>query len=218
VDRATWSADGAAAVISSGGRLQLLSNLREEPLAGPAVELPGPVSALALDASAGCAVAGVSSASQGGLYLACPDAPLRLLAAMGEPAAVVLARGGRNLLAAERRGSRLLEIQDFRDAATVMPFADMPGETWDPVGLAIGGDQRLLFVAHRSEMRVDTFDLETRALVAQLGVDWEPTLAEPLAVRSVFLLKSTGGEGEPLLVLDAGREPAVYFVPAGRAE
>jgi len=217
-DRAAWSADGAAAVISSQGRLQVLRNLREEPLAGAAVELPGRVSALALEASGGCAVAGVKSAAQGGLYLACPDAPVRLLAAMGEPAAVVLARGGRHLLAAERAGSRLLEIQNFREAATVMPFAEMPGTSWDPVGLAIGSDHRLLFVAHRSEKRVDTFDLETRTLVGQMGVDWEPMLAEPLAVKSVFLLKSTGGEGEPLLVLDAGRESAVYFVPAGRAE
>ena len=218
-ERAAWSADGSAAVISSAGdgRLQFLRDLLAGPVAGPLVDLPGAVSALALEASGDCAVAGVKAGEEGGLYLACPDAPARLLAAMSEPAAVVLSRGGRDLFAVSRSGL-ILEIQDFGEAAAVMPFAEMPASGWDPVGLAVSADQRLLFVAHRSEKRVDTFDVESRALAGQIGVEWEPSLLEPLAVKSVFLLRSASGPGEPLLVLEAGREPAVYFVPAGRGE
>jgi hypothetical protein len=217
-ERVAWSSDGAAAALSTPeGGLRILRYLLDGPVAASAVDLPGPVAALALEGSGECAAAAVTAAGEGGLYLACPGAPARLLAAISEPAAVVLARGGRDLFAADRAG-RILEIMDFRGAARVMPFAEMPGSAWDPVGLAVSADQRLLFVAHRAQRRVDAFDLESRTLAAQIGVEGEPALLEPLAVRSVFLLRSAGDAGEPLLVLDAGREPAVFFVPAGRGE
>ena len=217
-ERVAWSPDGSAAVVSApGGGLRFLRSLLESPTAAPTVELPGSVAALALESTGECAVAAVRAEGQSGVYLACPGAPARLLATMSEPAAVALARGDRDLFAADRAGG-ILEIQDYREAARVMPFAEMPGAGWDPVGLAVSADQRLLWVAHRSEKRVDSFGLETRALAGQIGVPGEPTLLEPLAVRSVFLLRSAGGAGEPLLVLEAGGQPAVYFVPAGRGE
>jgi len=216
-ERVAWNSDGSAAAISAGeGGLRILRGLLENPAVSSAVELPGPVTALALETSGECAVAAVKAAGEGGLYLACPGAPARLLAALNEPAAVVLARRGRDLFAADRAG-RILEIQDYREVARVMPFAEMPASGWDPVGLAVSADKRL-FVAHRSERRVDGFDLESRALVAQIAVEGEPAMLEPLAIRSVFLLRSAGRAGEPLLVLEAGPEPAVYFVPAGRGE
>jgi len=217
-ERAAWSADGSGAVIYSGaeGRLQFLRNLLENPVAGAAVEAPGPV--VALVASGECAVAGVGSERGGGVYLVCPDAPARLLAAVAQPAALALANGGRDLFVADRATGRILEIRGFRDEATVMAFAEDSTGNSDPVGLAVSADQRRLFVADRAAKRVDTYDLESRALLGQIAVEWEPALLEPLALRSVFLLKSSGSGQEPLLVLDAGREPAVYFVPAGRGE
>ncbi len=219
-DRAAWNADGSLAVVYAReeGRVQFLRNLADDPVAGPAVELPGRISALALESASGCAVAGVEAPRDGGLYLVCPEAPVRQLAAMAEPAAIALAGGGRDLFVAERATGRILEIRDFRDEAAVMVFAASPGEGWDPVGLAVSADQRRLFVADRAGQRVDAYEVATRTLLAQIAVDGEPSLLEPLSVKSVFLLRSAGGGGEPLLVLDAGREPAVYFVPAGRGE
>ena len=215
-EKAAWSPDASAAVVASGGGLRFFRNLPEGPVASATAELPGPVTALALEASGECAVVTVKAEAAGGVYLACPDTPARLLAA-GDPSALALARGGRDLFVADRSG-RILEIQDFRDAARVMPFAEMPGPGWDPVGLAVSPDQRYLWVAHGSEKRVDGFELESRALTGQLGVEGEPSMLEPLAIKSVFLLRSTGRAGEPLLVLEAGGQPAVYFVPAGRGE
>jgi hypothetical protein len=218
-DRTAWSQDGNTAAVSTGagGGLRFFRNLLGGPEAVSGADLPGPVTALALEASGECAVAAVKAEAEGGVYLACPGATARLLAAVGDPAALVLARGGRDLFVADRTG-RILEIQDFREAARVMPFAEMPGSGWDPVGLAVSADQRFLWVAHRSERRLDSFDLDSRALAGQIGVEGEPVMLEPLAVKSVFLLRSVGSAGEPLLVLEAGAQPAVYFVPAGRGE
>lgn len=218
IDRVAWAADGSAAALysSAGSRLLFVRNLGESPAAAGAVDLPGRVAALALGASGECAVAGVEADRESGLYLACLDAPLRLLAATAPPAAIALA--GSDLYVAEGATGRILQIRNYQEEATLMPFADNPGEAWDPVGLAVSADQRRLFVANRADRRVDAYDLESRALLGQFATEWEPSLLEPLALRSVFLLKSAGSADEPLLVLDAGREPAVYFVPAGRGE
>lgn len=216
-ERAAWSPDGTAAVVSTAeGGLRFFRDLLGSPVASATVAVPGRVQALAVGAAGDCAVAAVKGEERGGLYLACPGASAQLLTP-GDHTAMALARGGRDLFVADRSG-RILEIQDFREAARVLPFAEMPGPGWDPVGLAVSPDQRYLWVAHRSEPRVDSFDLESRALAGQVAVEGEPAMLEPLAIKSVFLLRSTGKAGEPLLVLEAGVEPAVYFVPAGRGE
>lgn len=218
-ERAAWNADGsAAAIYSTRQGLQLLRSLGDTPAAGPAVELPGRVTALALEASGTCAVAGVEAERDGGLYLVCADAAPKLLVGLARPAALALAPNKDALFVADRGSGEILEVRNFRGEAAVMPFAADTAGSWDPVGVAVSSDGAFLYVAHRSEKRVDAYEVASRTLVSRIAVDWEPTLLEPLAVKSVFLLKSPGGVDEPLLVLEAGREPAVYFVPTRRGQ
>jgi hypothetical protein len=219
-ERAAWSADGsAAAIYSSRQGLQLLRSLGDTPAAGPAVELAGRVTALAVEASGACAVAGVEAERDGGIYLVCADAAPKLLVGLAHPAALALAPNNNDALFVADRGSgQILEVRNFRGEAAVMPFAADASGSWDPVGAAVSGDGAFLYVAHRSAKRVDAYEVASRTLASRIAIEWEPTLLEPLAVKSVFLLKSPGGRDEPLLVLEAGRELAVYFVPSGRGQ
>jgi hypothetical protein len=214
--RIAWSADATAAVIASSteGRIQFI----RAAAAGPAVDLPGRVSALAMGPSGDYAVVGVEAEAGGGLYLVGTEGEPRLLAAVGQAAAIALAANERDLFVADATSRQVLEIANFRQEAARMVFADEGSGISDPVGLALSRDGRLLLLANKSQRTLNAYVLATRSLWSQIELDFEPSFLEPLSRNSLFLLKAGGEASEPLLVLDASREPAVYFVPAGRGE
>ena len=218
--RIAWSADASVAVLSSSveSRIQFVRNLGEGPVAGPPIDLPGRVSALALDRAGERALVGIEAEQEGGLYLVSPDGSPRLLAPLGRPAAIALAANDRDLFVADRASRQIWELRNFREEATPLLFADDGGGVTDAVGLALSRDGRLLFVASQSGKTLDAYALESRSLSSRSALDYEPSLLEPLSGRVLFLLKSRGSGNEPLLVLDTSREPTVYFVPVGRGE
>jgi hypothetical protein len=218
-ERVAWSGDASVAVLSSSeSRLQFLRSLGEGPVAGPPIDLPGRVSALALDRAGGCSLVGVEADQGGGLYLVSPEGPPRLLMPLGRPSAIAVAGNDRDLFVADRANRQIWELRDFREAATPLLFADDGGGMTDAVGLALSRDGKVLFVANQSAKTLDVYTLETRSLASRSSLDYEPSLLEPLSGPVLFLLKSVGNNNEPLLVLDTSREPTVYFVPVGRGE
>ncbi len=218
-ERVAWSGDASVAALSSSeSQLQFLRSLSEGPVAGPRIDLPGHVSALALDRAGNYALVGIEGDQGGGLYLVSSEGSLRLLMPLGRPSGIAMAGNDRDVFVADRASSQIWELQSFREAPTPLLFADEGSGLTDAVGLALSRDEKLLFVASQSAKTLDAYALETRSLASRSSLDYEPSLLEPLSGPALFLLKSVGQDNEPLLVLDTSREPTVYFVPVGRGE
>jgi len=214
-DLAAWSRDASVAVLysSAGRRLQVIAAPAGEPVARAPVELPelqGRVTALALDCSGEHVLVGVES---DGVHLLSPGTPPALLAPLKGPVALTLAHGERTLFVADRASRQVFEIRDFAAAPKLLVVADAS----DPVGLGLSRDEMSLFVASGSERSLDIYDLSTRSLAARIALDAEPSRLNLLSASALYLLNSVQG-GDPLLVLDASREPGVFFVPVGRGE
>ena len=90
-----------------------------------------------------------------------------------------------------------------------------PARTWIllPVGLQLSGKR--LFVASAGSRTLDVFDLDSRAAAGRIDLDFTPATLAAFGDKPLWLMNAGDGE-EPLYVLEGGREPAVYFVPAGR--
>ncbi len=218
---AAWSRDGSAAAVYSpaSNSVQVIADLRAAPAAGPPIEVAGVegrVCALALEGSQRV-VAGIESEAAGGVYLLGESGP-KLLARASRPAALAVAANGRDLLLADSAGRQILEIQDFAGESKPVVVADEAAGVSDPVGLAVSADGKTLFTVSGEGKSVDVYDLTARMLSARIGLDTEPSILQALPAGSLYLLNSFGDGGDPLMVFDPNRAPAVYFVPVGRGE
>jgi hypothetical protein len=222
VDRIAWSLDGSGAAVysSASGRAQFLRTLGQAPAAGDVQDLaglPGTVSALAVDAAGQRLLVGVAAEEGGGVYLVASGEGARRIAEAARPSSLVLARGGSDLFFADRERSQIWEVRNFATEAAVMLFADSLPE---PVAVQLSADHRRLLAAGAESRALAVFDIETRAAVAQIALDFTPTALEPFGEKSLWRLNAAGQEGDPLYVLadTAGQDPSVYFVPAGREQ
>jgi len=212
LDRAAWNADSTAAVVASStaGRVQRWSHLDATPAASDPTVLDGPILALAIDAAGENIVAGVDG---NGVYFVAGGA-VRQLSRLDKPAAIALAAG--DLFTANRTTNEVLVIHDFANGGDATIFANEAMGVTDPVGLALSADQRSLIVAGGSAKRLTVFDLAGASAPGQVDLDFQPSRAERLSDKSLYLLND--GVKDPLQVLDAGPSMSVYFVPAGTTE
>ena len=243
-DRIAWNRTSTAAAVCSGGRLRLWRDLDETPPAtvepdsnpraasrrlrsgakltpratdlGDLSALGGRVTVLAVDA-AGAVLAGVEDAEAGGLYRLSSEGEPVLLARMTSPGGIVFANADSGLFVTDRGRQEILEIRDFRDGADVVLFANRNRGVCDPVAVALSRDGKTLLVASGSGRNLTRYDVQSRSLIDQIDLDFEPSRLAPLPGGSLYLLNSRGGRDEVLRVLEEGPNPAVYFGPAASA-
>lgn len=211
--KAAWSTDSDSVVVywREAGRLMVWDDLREEPRATELEPLEG-VSALAI-ASEGAPV--VVGAAAGVYSVEAGEAP-RLLVPVVVAGAISFARGGSDLFIADLAGKQVVEIVDFRGAATVVPLAGPDGGLSEPVGLAVSADGRRLFVADKAEQCIRVIDLESRAPLSRISLEFTPEQLDPLPGGAIFMLKSGAAGGDPFQVFADTPEPAVFFIPAAQ--
>ena len=212
--RIAWAADGFSAAVYApvSGRVQMLRKLNATPVADEAVDLSalaGTVTALA------CAgdgiVAGVADEAAGGVYFVKAGVAARLLAGAARPSGITVA--GSDLFFADQDRGQVWQVAGFAGDATPMLFAEGLAS---PVGVQVAGNR--LFVANAGDSTLEIFDRNARASAGRLALDAAPAMLEAFGNRTVWLLNTAGATADPLYVLDAGNNPAVYFVPAGREE
>lgn len=243
-ERVAWNAESTAAAVYSSGttRLRVWTNLggsptearSEEPSPraserrirpgtegmpaltdlGELAGLGGEVSALSLDAQ-GAVLVGVAGETSGGLYLVSRDREPALLARMVQPSDITLLEDGRDLLVADRWRPEILKIGNYHGEADVSLFAAAGHGVNDPVALAISGEKNAVVVASGTGRQLSWFDLRSGALTASVALDFEPSRLAVSGAEAVYVLNVRSAQAETLHVLAGGREPAVYFVPAG---
>jgi hypothetical protein len=205
-ERAAWAEDGSVALIynSASGTVQRVRGFNDLPLADDPIPL-GDASALAVDRN-GRIVAGTSD----GVFLVDPSGLRPLLPGLR---AISLAVAGTNLLVAAGNGE-IWRIRDYAGEAS----AELLAAVEDPVGVALSQDQKYLLVAGRAERAVLIYELAARAVAARLVADAEPTTLARLGDADLWLVRTSSGPSDPLLVLKISPEPAIWFVPAGKGE
>ncbi|MEX2263166.1 MAG: hypothetical protein WD696_14515 [Bryobacteraceae bacterium] len=211
INRAAWSAGSNGAAVFTAGNLQIVRISGETASADAPIEASfGDITALALDAEAKHILAGAAD----GIYLLSAGAPARRIAGVGSPSALLATPYG--LLAADRAGNKIWEVVDIAGAAPLLLYADETAGIASPSGLGLSADGRRLFVSNSESKTVDILDFATHLPAGRVALDVSPTEFSPLT-KSLALVNSGPGDGEPLFVFDAAN-PAVYFVPAGREQ
>jgi hypothetical protein len=214
VGRIAWAADGLSAAVyaPASGRVQMLRKLNAAPEADEAVDLSGVAGTVtSLACAGGGIVAGLADEAAGGVYFVKAGTAPRLLAAAARPSGIAVA--GSDLFFADQDRGQVWQVAGFAGDATPMLFAEGLAS---PVGVQVAGNR--LFAANAGDSTLEIFDRNARASAGRLALDASPAMLETCGNRAVLLLNAAGAAGEPLYVLDAGENPAVYFVPAGREE
>jgi hypothetical protein len=216
VDRIAWSQDGlGAAVYSAGSRqAQILRSLNGS-------QMPGVESGLDLSSAEGAVSALLFDgkrllAAAGGVYVS-DQSGLKLLMQTGNPVALALGTGNRDLFVADRDSNQIWMIRDYAGDATPMLFSDERAGLSAPVGLRVAGNGRYLLIANSGNRSVDAVEIATRSGLKHIDLNFEPSRMDGVGLGALALLNSGGG-GEPLYLIDSGEDLAVYFVPARSEE
>ena len=201
-DKLFWSSDSTAAGLysSKSGAVQTWQNGRLQ----ESGSISGNVLALAVD-GAGRVYAGVEG---DGVYVLVEGAPARLLSRAQRPSAIAIAKN--DLFFADRSRGEILRIQNYPEAAGAVVFASGVA---DPSGLALSGDESIVFVASAQDKTVTGYRVDTGAAAFELFLDFDPSGLSRIS-DSIFRLNEDS-EGTPLQVLSTTNTPGTYFVPAG---
>lgn len=220
-DRVLLNADASAAALlsSDARRLQLVRGLPGSPSAGPPLDLssiPGTITALAVDRAATNILIAATDGGQGALYLAAADPQFRprLIANFGSPTALALLHGDQDAVVADAAVNRLTLLRNFAGTPEAFLLAGERDGVAGPAGLQVSPDGRKLYIANGGSRTLDVWNFDGQSIEASFPLDAEPTRLAPLQAPSTFVLNEAGEN--PLLLLDAADNLAVYFVPAGR--
>ncbi len=207
IDRAAWSGSSAAIYSASGQRVEIWRGLGDTSEQVTAADLPDSCRVVALAAGNGAAAV----ASEDGAVYVIRDGSSRLAARVTRPGGIAIS--GNDLFVTDRDRNEVLRIANYTEASDAVLFANEARGVTDPVAVAVARGR--VFVASGSGRNIIIYDAASGAQTGRLDVDFEPSRVDAL-YGSLFVLNAGGSE--PLQVLDAGESPAVYFVPARRAE
>jgi hypothetical protein len=209
VDRLVWSPDGTVAAVYStqAARAQVIRDVRTIPAAGPAIDIAGAVTSLAVN-SEGDLLAGM----EGGVYLMSAGSAPRLIVASGRPASVSIQ--GSDLYIADSTAGTIVLVRNYASAPAASVFADGLAS---PVGVQITADGKRLFAATAGDKLLQMFELSSRAAVGRVELDCAPSGLFLLGSRDTWLLNAAGGQ-DPLYLATGTGDAAAWFVPMGRDE
>lgn len=207
----TWSRDSSAAAIhlAAAHTVVLVNRPASAPaLAAVDVSEAGAVRSMAVAGGGRLAAVG----GENGLFvLRAGGQPMRVAGVEGPVTAVGLARGDRDVFAAE--GARIVEVRDFESSAEAAAFAGLK-EGSRAVGLALSPDGKLLLAADAACRCVAVYEVAARGAREPVALEIEPAFLKPLAGGRHFLLNAPLGDA-PFWLLTAGDAPAAFFVSGG---
>lgn len=215
VDRVVWNRDGSAAVIysSSGNQLQRVhfSGAAATPDAPFDLSAFGTPAALAIDPAGRRIAFGIA---QSGLYLFSAGQSPALLLSMAQPAAAAFDSSGR-LYAFDADQQQIVAFDATMNASTFASLAQPDTPAVTAAGLAVSGDGRYLLLADSAAEAVRIYDTASAALTQTIALDFAPTRFDALSSTPTILLNGDRAN-EWLLLLDAGQQPHLVFVPASQ--
>ena len=200
LDAIAWGADSKSVAVEAG-RVALWTGLDAQPEAAPLAAFEGDATALAVSGRS------VAAAAKGGVWLLTADGS-RLIAPVEDPSALAIAGG--TLYVADSARKEILAVRNFDGSAEISLIANETAGIDSPAALAV--ESGLLYEADASR-KVLVLNLATGEVVRQLDLDFEPGRLEAFA-RGMYRMDSRRAAGQPVQILKAGAEPAVYFVPA----
>jgi hypothetical protein len=216
-DRLSWNQPGSALLYSSltrqFQRIDFSSSgaAARDPLN---LAIPGDVAVFGLAPESGSIVAGITGTEQNGVYLLSPDAaPLRILD-VRHSAALLFDGNGRDLFVTDADGGRVFQIRNFAALPEPVQLFDAQAGIGNPVALAILPTAGQILIADAQSPAVDVVDVNGRAFLRQLPLDFRPASLNPILPGKVFLLNQNAACGEAYQFLELSRM-SVYFVPAG---
>ncbi|MBM3813206.1 MAG: hypothetical protein FJW20_16400 [Acidimicrobiia bacterium] len=208
--RIVWNHDSSAAAIAFHRRIELWRNLNHDPERLP-LHLPttdSPLSGLAVDPSG----LGAAATFGGNLYYLDAE-QARLLTTVEKPGG--LAFSGNTLYLGDRAASQVLAIGNFQSSPEVALLA---AGIEDPVALSLSPGSRSLLVAGAASRSLLWLNPESGEITARLELDFQPSRLDRFSgQRPLYLLSDRATTLDPVQILDAGNDPAVYFIPAGNA-
>ena len=219
-DALAWAPDSSAAAwhFHDSPLIQRFTVSHGQPVPSGAIDLAAlgyRISALAIAPFGGRIYAAVRDGSSSGVYLISPGSHPLQIALIGDPVALAFDQSGENLYALDGRTGAVFEIRGASGTSAASPFIAPSGTVTDFVGLAVGRYNTRLYTVSRSARLVREYEIGTGNLLAELPLDSPPSSMQPLGGNSVFLLNAARGPLEPLLVLNANADAAVYMIPSG---
>ena len=211
-DGVAWTADGSFAVLYSraGGWIQTVSGLPANPVVGASISLAplgGPLAAVAVD-SKQQQVAVAIGGGAAGVYLVAGTGNFTPLLQTGNPVALSFSTDGTQLFAVDAAGMQIAAVNLATFAFQMIPIKGVS----DPFAVAQAAGQNV-YVASRGDRTLQEYDLASGVLITQIPLSFAPTGIQQLGVNS-FLLAARVRAADPLWLITASSQPAVYFVPA----
>jgi hypothetical protein len=211
IDQIALSPTGSAAAFyaSAQGQIYSFANVNQSPSFSGQFQVGslGALSAFAVSDDGKTVVAGVSDGQTGSLFIANAGRPMRLIASMAHPAAIVFLRNSSNAVVADDVANMVSTIWDGQ----VFPVASSQDGISQPTAIGISNDNQRVFVGSSQSGSVIT--VGPNGTISQpMPCNCTLTGLFPTNTDSVFRL--TDFTGAPVLLFDANRAaPRITFVP-----
>jgi ABC-type uncharacterized transport system permease subunit len=151
-----------------------------------------------------------------GVYRTSADGVAQLLP-LADVSAIALETGGHTLWIADRTNAQLLQVADPASNSAAQILLTDVDRLADISALGVSSDNKALYVANRSTLRVYLMNRENTELSEAVELDAPVTAFTPLTRPSFFLLGQRSKPEEPFYVMDEGAGRAIFFIPAGEA-
>jgi hypothetical protein len=208
IESIVWSEDSTAAAVAYADHLELWRKLAGDheriQLAIPAAG--SRAGSLAVMAGGEAVAAGFGESV---FYL--DGGSARLVARLEQPGGLLF--DGTVLYAADRARNQILAIRNYAGSPEISLLAS---GLEDVTALSLTPDRKSILAAGGTSRLLSWLNPATGETLASLALEFEPNRVQRIAGGRLYLLRDPAGEMEPVQVLDAGAEPAVYFVPAGK--
>jgi hypothetical protein len=211
IDQIALSPTGSAAAFyaSSAGQIYSFANVNQSPSFSGQFQVGslGALSAFGVSDDGKTVAVGVSDGQSGSLFIANAGRPMRLIASMAHPAAIVFLHNSSNAIVADDVANTVSTIWDGQ----VFPIASSQDGISQPTAIGTSNDDQRVFVGSSQTGSVIT--------VGPNGTISQPMPCNctlrglfPTNTDSVFRL--TDFTGGPVLLFDAKRAaPRITFVP-----
>jgi len=212
-----WAEDSSSAVLVSAvtTRVQRISNLAGSPAFDDVIDLAaqGSITFAASDREARKLAIGVRGDVETALYFVADSGQASLLSVVADASAAAFTVDGQDLYVADRTTKQVLLFRNAGPGSAASTVLDSSSGIGDPVGLA--ADRERLLVLDAQARTVWAFQLPSVTFMAAYSVEGEIQRIERVGgSSSYYRLTFPKNSGETLWLLDAQREPSVFFVPA----
>jgi DNA-binding beta-propeller fold protein YncE len=231
-DRIIWAQDSSGAVLfSSRGRsLQFISQINQQPIVQPRVDLSElesaregaatrasrvpdilasvqPMSLLAIDPAAKQAIVATGGAGQSNVYLVENGMSPQLIIRAGSVAAAAFAPDG-SLYLVDAAGDQVWTVPNPLGNATIQTQTSLSR----PAAIMVEGN--LLYVASNAGNKIDVYDAASLQQVDELMLDSAPSTLEQFTPTS-YLVNARRNSTDPVLLLETSPVRKIIFIPAG---